>query len=411
MINVMHHPMTQTIAAKFAILKPRLDERARRLWAAVEARALGRGGISQVAAATGLSRATVRAGLQELALPATAIGPQTPPARLRRPGGGRKPLGTRDPHLLQALETLVDPVPRGDPMSLLRWTCKSAAKLAAALQAQGHVVSERTVNRLLHDLGYSLQSNRKTLEGCHHPDRDAQFQYINRRAKVFQQQGQPVVSVETKKKELVGQYRNGGQEWHLQGQPEEVNIHDFPDKVLGKGIPYGVYDEATNTGWVSVGVDHDTAEFAVETVRRWWRHMGSQVYPKAKRILLTADGGGSNGSRCRLWKVELQRFADESGLAISVGHFPPGTSKWNKIEHRMFCHITENWRGRPLVSREVGVNLLGHTTTKTGLTIRSEVDENRYPPGREGTHQQRESLAITRDKFHGEWNYTLRPKT
>jgi transposase len=403
--------MTQTIAAKFAILKPLLDERARRLWAAVEARALGRGGISQVAEATGLSRATIRAGLQELALPATATSPQPPPERLRRPGGGRKPLGTRDPHLLQALETLVDPVTRGDPMSLLRWTCKSAAKLAAALQAQGHAVSERTVNRLLHDLGYSLQSNRKTLEGCNHPDRDAQFQYINRRAKVFQKQGQPVVSVDTKKKELVGQYRNGGQEWHLQGQPEEVNVHDFPDKVLGKIIPYGVYDEGTNTGWVSVGVDHDTAEFAVETVRRWWRHMGSKVYPKAKRILITADGGGSNGSRCRLWKVELQRFADESGLCISVGHFPAGTSKWNKIEHRMCCHITENWRGRPLVSREVVVNLIGHTTTKTGVTIRSALDENIYPTGREVTDQQMESLAIKRDKFHGEWNYTIRPKT
>jgi hypothetical protein len=407
----MQHPMTQTIAAKFAILKPLLDERARRLWAAVEARALGRGGISQVAEATGLARATVRAGLQELALPATATGPQPPPARLRRPGGGRKPLGTRDPHLVQALETLVDPVTRGDPMSLLRWTCKSAAKLAAALQAQGHVVSERTVNRLLHDLGYSLQSNRKTLEGCHHPDRDAQFQYIHRRAKVFQTQEQPVISVDTKKKELVGQYRNAGQEWHLQGQPEEVNVYDFPDKELGKIIPYGVYDEATNTGWVSVGVDHDTAEFAVETVRRWWRYMGSQVYPKAKRILITADGGGSNGSRCRLWKVELQRFADESGLAISVCHFPPGTSKWNKIEHRMFCHITENWRGRPLVSREVVVNLIGHTTTKTGLTIRSALDENSYPTGREVTEQQMENLAIKRDKFHGEWNYTIRPKT
>lgn len=407
----MQHPMTQTIAAKFAILKPLLDERARRLWAAVEARALGRGGISQVAAATGLARATVRAGLQELALPATAPVPQTPPERLRRPGGGRKPLGTHDPHLVQALETLVDPVTRGDPMSLLRWTCKSAAKLAAALQAQGRVVSERTVNRLLHDLGYSLQSNRKTLEGCHHPDRDAQFQYIHRRAKVFQQQGQPVISVDTKKKELVGQYRNGGQEWHRQGQPEEVNVYDFPDKELGKIIPYGVYDEATNTGWVSVGVDHDTAEFAVETVRRWWRHMGRQVYPKAKRILITADGGGSNGSRCRLWKVELQRFADESGLAISVCHFPPGTSKWNKIEHRMFCHITENWRGRPLVSREVVVNLIGHTTTKTGLTIRSALDDNSYPTGREVTEQQMENLAIKRDKFHGEWNYTIRPKT
>jgi Rhodopirellula transposase DDE domain len=410
MIDAMQHPMTQTIAAKFAILKPLLDERARRLWAAVEARALGRGGSSQVAEATGLSRATVRAGLQELALPATAIGPQTPPARLRRPGGGRKPRGTRAPHLVQALETLVDPVTRGDPMSLLRWTCKRAAKLAAALQAQGHVVSERTVNRRLHDLGYSLPSNRKTLAGCHHPDRDAHFQSMNRRARVFQTQGQPVLSVDTKKKELLGQYRNGGLEWHLQGQPEEVNVYDFPDTVLGKIIPSGVYAAATNTGWVSVGVDHDTAELAVETVRRWWRHMGTQVSPKAKRILITADGGGANGSRCRLWKGALQRFADESGRAISVCHFPPGTSQWNKIEHRMFCHITENWRGRPLVSREVVVNLMGHTTTKTGLTIRSALDENLYPTGREVTNQQMESLAIKRDKFHGEWNYTIRPK-
>jgi DNA-binding phage protein len=410
MIDAMQHPMTQAIAAKFAVLKPLLDERARRLWAAVEARALGRGGISLVAEATGLSRATVRAGLKELACPGTAAGPQTPPERLRRPGAGRKPLGTSDPRLVQALETLVDPVTRGDPMSLLRWTCKSAAKLAVALQAQGHAVSERTVNRLLHALGYRLQANRKTLEGRHHPDRDAQFQYINRRAKVFQKQGQPVVSVDTKKKELVGQYRNGGQEWHLQGQPEEVNVHDFPDEVLGKIIPYGVYDEATNTGWVSVGVDHDTSEFAVETLRRWWQHMGSTVYPKAKRLLITADGGGSNGSRCRLWKVELQRWADESGLCISVCHFPPGTSKWNKSEHRMFCHITENWRGRPLVSREVVVNLIGHTTTKTGVTIQSALDENSYPTGREVTAQQMESLAIKRDKFHGEWNYTIRPK-
>jgi len=311
----------------------------------------------------------------------------------------------------KSLETLVDPVTPGDPMLLLRWTCKSAAKLAAALQAQGHAVSERTVNRLLHELGYSLQSNRKTLEGRHPPDREAQCQSMNRRAKVFQKQGQPVVSVDTKKKELVGQYRNGGQEWHRHGQPEEVNVHDVPDQVLGQIIPYGVYDEATNTGWVSVGVDQDTAACAVETVRRWWRHMGSQVDPKAKRLLMTADGGGSNGSRCRLWKGELQRWADESGLCISVCHFPPGTSKWNKIAHRMFCHITENWRGRPLVSREVVVNLIGHTTTKTGLAIRSALDENSYPTGREVTAQQMESLAIKRDKFHGEWNYTIRPKT
>jgi DDE family transposase len=410
MIDLMPTPLTQTIAAKFGILRPLLDERARRLWAAVEARAIGRGGISQVAEATGLSRPTIRAGLQELASPVLATGPQAPTERVRYPGGGRKPLGARDPHLVQALETLVEPVTRGDPMSLLRWTCKSAAKLAAALQAQGHRVSERTVNRLLHDLGYSLQSNRKTLEGRHHPDRDAQFQYINRRAKAFQRQGQPVVSVDTKKKELVGQFRNGGREWHPHGQPEAVQGHDFPDAVLGKVIPYGVYDETTNTGWVSVGIDHDTAEFAVETIRRWWRHMGSQVYPRAKRLLITADGGGSNGSRCRLWKVELQRLADESGLRIAVCHFPPGTSKWNKIEHRMFCHITENWRGRPLVSREVVVNLIGHTTTKTGLAIRSELDENRYPTGREVPDQQIESLSITRDKFHGEWNYTIQPR-
>jgi len=407
----MQNPTTQAIAAKFVILRPLLDERARRLWAAVEARAIGRGGISRVAEATGLSRVTIRAGLQELALPDTTLGPPAPPERLRRPGGGRKPLRMQDPHLMHALETLVDPVTRGDPMSLLRWTCKSAAQLAAALQAQGHPVSERTVNRLLHDLGYSLQSNRKTLEGSAHPDRDAQFHYINRRANAFQKQGQPVVSVDTKKKELIGQFRNGGREWHPQGQPEEVQDHDFPDKVLGKVIPYGVYDEATNTGWVSVGVDHDTAEFAVETIRRWWRHMGSKAYPRAKRLLITADGGGSNGSRCRLWKVELQHLADETGLRIAVCHFPPGTSKWNKIEHRMFCHITENWRGRPLVSREVVVNLIGHTTTKTGLAIRSVLDENSYPTGREVTAQQLESLAIKQDKFHGEWNYTIQPKT
>jgi len=410
MLGFMQNPSTQAITAKFAILSPLLDERARRLWAAAEARAIGRGGISQVAEATGLSRATIRTGLQELARPVAAPAPQPPVERVRRPGGGRKPLGLHDPHLLRALETLVDPVTRGDPMSLLRWTCKSAGKLAAALKTQGHVVSERTVNRLLHDLGYSLQANRKTLEGRAHPDRDAQFQYINWRAKTFQRQGQPVVSVDTKKKELVGQFRQSGREWHPQGQPEELQVHDFPNEALGKVIPYGVYDEATNTGWVSVGIDHDTAAFAVETVRRWWRYMGSKVYPRAKRLLITAHGGGSNGSRCRLWKVELQQLADEIGLHISVCHFPPGTSKWNKIEHRMFCYITENWRGRPLVRREVVVNLIGHTTTKTGLAIRSALDENRYPTGREVTAQQMESLAIKQDKFHGEWNYTLRPR-
>ena len=372
--------------------------------------AIGRGGIIRVAEATGLSRATIRAGLKELDLPASDDDGRLPAGRLRRPGGGRKPLTDHDPDLLRDLEALVDPVTRGDPMSPLRWTCKSAAKLAEGLRARGHAVSERTVNRLLHDLGYSLQSNRKTIEGKGHPDRDAQFQYINRRVKAFQRQGQPVVSVDTKKKELVGQFRNGGREWQPKGQPEEVKVHDFIDKDLGKAIPYGVYDLAANTGWVSVGIDHDTAEFAVETLRRWWRQMGSRVYPQAKKLLITADGGGSNGSRCRLWKVELQGLADETGLRISVCHFPPGTSKWNKIEHRMFCHITENWRGRPLVSREVVVNLIGGTTTKTGLEIRSELDGGSYPIGREVTDQQMEGLSIKREKFHGEWNYTIRPK-
>jgi hypothetical protein len=409
-MGLMRNLLTQAIQAKFTTLAPLLDERARRLWAAVEARAIGRGGIIRVAEATGLSRGTIRAGLRELDSPALPDEERFSSGRLRRPGGGRKPLVDQDPDLLRDLEALVDPVTRGDPMSPLRWTCKSAARLAEGLRSRGHAVSERTVNRLLHDLGYSLQANRKTIEGKDHPDRDAQFQYINRRVKAFQRQGQPVVSVDTKKKELVGRYRNGGREWQPKGRPEEVKVHDFLDKDLGKAIPYGVYDLASDTGWVSVGVDHDTAEFAVESLRRWWRNMGSRVYPQARRLLITADGGGSNGTRCRLWKVELQRLADEIGFPISVCHFPPGTSKWNKIEHRMFCHITENWRGRPLVSREVVVNLIGSATTKTGLEIRAELDAGSYPVGREVTEQQMESLSIKREKFHGEWNYTIRPR-
>ena len=406
----MWNATVQSIKAKYTSLEPMLDERARRLWAATEARAIGRGGITRVAGATGLSRVTIRAGLSELDLPVTPTDRRVANERLRRSGGGRKPLVDHDPDLFRDLETLVDPVTRGDPMSPLRWTCKSAAKLATELQAQGHAVSERTVNRLLHALGYSLQSNRKTIEGKGHPDWDAQFQYINRRVKAFQRQGQPVVSVDAKKKELVGQFRNGGREWQPQGQPEEVEVYDFVKKDLGKVIPYGIYDQTTNAGWIGVGVDHDTAEFAVETLRRWWRNMGRRVYPRAKRLLITADGGGSNGSRCRLWKVGLQGLADEIGLRISVCHFPPGTSKWNKIEHRLFCHITENWRGRPLVSREVVVNLIGHTTTKTGLVIRSELDEGSYPTGREVSDEQMDGLSIRRDKFHGEWNYTILPR-
>lgn len=407
----MKNSMTQAIAAKFALLEALLDERTRRRWAAVEAQALGRGGIRCMAEATGLSRATIRAGLRELTASRTTGAEEASRERIRRAGGGRRPMVEGDPRLLQALERLVEPVSRGDPMSPLRWTCKSAARLAEELCGQGYAVSERTINRLLHALGYSLQSNRKTQEGRQHPDRDAQFQHLNRRVKAFQRQGQPVVSVDTKKKELVGQFRNGGREWQPLGQPERVNVHDFPDEELGKVIPYGVYDMAANTGWVSVGVDHDTAEFAVETLRRWWHHMGHEVYPQATRLLITADGGGSNGSRSRLWKVELQKLADELELQLSVCHFPPGTSKWNKIEHRMFCHIPENWRGRPLVSREVVVNLIGHTTTKTGLEIRSALDENRYPTGREITDEQMEDLAIKREKFHGEWNYTLNPRS
>jgi hypothetical protein len=406
----MPNPLTQVIETKYITLKTLFDERARRIWAAVEARSLGRGGIIRVAEATGLARATIRAGLKQLDRPISEHDGTLSGTRLRPPGGGRKPVTEHDPDLIRALETLVDPMTRGDPISPLRWTCKSADNLAEGLRAQGHLVSERTVNRLLHDLGYSLQSNRKTIEGKGHSDRDAQFHYINRRAKAFQRQGQPVISVDTKKKELVGPYRNGGREWQPKGKPEKVKVHDFIDKDLGKAIPYGVYDMAANNGWVSVGVDHDTAEFAVETIRRWWDRMGIRVYPKAKKLLITADGGGSNGSRCRLWKVELQRLADEIGLGISVCHFPPGTSKWNKIEHRMFCHITENWRGRPLVSREVVVNLIGGTRTKAGLEIQSELDGGIYPIAREVTDQQMDGLSIKREKFHGEWNYTIRPK-
>ncbi|MBV8266609.1 MAG: ISAzo13 family transposase [Planctomycetaceae bacterium] len=403
-------PDTRVIAEKFASLEPVLDERARRLWAASEARAIGRGGISRVAEATGLSRITIRAGLRELQPPSPALDRMQAAGRVRRRGGGRKPLIDHDPKLERALEILVDPVTRGDPMSPLRWTCKSAANLAAELRAQGHTVSERSVNRLLHASGYSLQSNRKTIEGGDHPDRDAQFQHINRRVKAYQKQGHPVVSVDAKKKELVGRFRNGGREWQPSGEPEKVNVYDFIDKDLGKAIPYGVYDPTANTGWVGVGVDHDTAEFAVETLRRWWRNMGRRAYPQATKLLVTADGGGSNGSRCRLWKLELQRLASETGLRISVCHFPPGTSKWNKIEHRMFCHITENWRGRPLVSCEVVVNLIGSTTTETGLSIRSELDDGNYPTGRKITDEQMKGLLIRKEKFHGDWNYTILPK-
>ena len=409
MLSVMN-PVTQALKGKFAVLGPLLDERTRRLWAAAEARSIGRGGVSRVAEATGMSRGTVRAGLKELDAGGPAAHAPKGRARLRSPGGGRKALTERDPGLVSALERQLDPLTRGDPMGPLRWTCRSAARLAQRLHSEGHPVSERTVNRLLHELGYSLQANRKTLEGRQHPDRDAQFRRIDRRVRAFQRLGQPVVSVDTKKKELIGAYRNGGREWRPKGQPEEVKVHDFIDRELGKAIPYGVYDLTANAGWVSVGVDHDTAEFAVQTLRPWWWQMGRHTYPDAKRVLITADGGGSNSSRSRLWKFELQRLADALGLDISVCHFPPGTSKWNKIEHRMFCHITENWRGRPLVSHEVVVNLIGATTTRGGLAIRSELDEGRYPTGRQVSDEQMGALSIKRDVFHGEWNYTVSPR-
>ncbi len=401
--------LEESIKVRSEALLPVLDERTRRVWAGAEAKAIGRGGIARVAAATGLARDTVRARRREVEVGVVAAVGQGGERR-RRSGGGRKALEERDPELQGALERLLDPVTRGDPGSPLCWTCLSAARLAEALRAAGHRVSERSVNRLLHVLGYSLQANRKTLEGRQHPDRDAQFRYIDERVREFQAAGQPVVSVDTRKKELLGRYRNGGREWHPRGQPEEVQVHDFPDKQQGKAIPYGVYDVAANVGWVSVGVDHDTAEFAVETLRRWWRKMGQAAYPQARKLLVTCDGGGSNSSRSRLWKWELQGLADELAIRVSVCHFPPGTSKWNRIEHRMCSHITQNWRGRPLVCREVVVNLIGSVTTQEGLRIQSELDANAYETGRTVTDEEMEHLALDRAAFHGEWNYTLAPR-
>lgn len=406
----MTHPLAETIRAKYEALKFLMDERTRRLWAATEAQAIGRGGITRLTEATGLSHTTIRLGLAELQAPPRSGASKPPTPRLRMPGGGRKSLVDQNPALLSALEALVEPTTRGDPQSPLRWTCKSAAKLTAELNAQGHVVSPRTVYTLLRRLGYSLQSLRKTREGGAHPDRNAQFEHINAQAQSFQEAEQPVISVDTKKKELVGDFKNGGREWQPKGQPEEVRVYDFPDPKQGKAIPYGVYDVTANRGWVSVGVDHDTAEFAVATLRRWWEQMGRARYPGAKRLLITADGGGSNGSRSRLWKWKLQQWADETGLEITVSHFPPGTSKWNTIEHRLFCHITQNWRGRPLVDLECIVNLIGSTRTETGLEVRAELDAASYALGREVTREEMRTLCITPDEFHGEWNYTIQPR-
>src|SRR5919197_43793 len=395
------------VRAKYQALKPELDERGRRVWAATEAVSLGHGGVAAVVRATGLAESTIRLGKRELAKRSKRL---KTPRRLRHPGAGRKPLTTQDQDVLKALDALVEPTTRGDPMSPLRWTCKSTRKLARALAGQGHQVSHTTVAQLLTDLDYSLQGTRKTLEGASHPDRDAQFRYINRCVKVFQRAGQPVISVDAKKKELVGPFANGGRDYQPHGQPERVRTYDFPDKELGKICPYGVYDPTHNQGWVSVGIDHDTAQFAVESIRRWWRHMGKACYPQAHVVLITADGGGSNATRSRLWKVELQKLADEIGIAIYVRHFPPGTSKWNKIEHRMFCHITENWRGRPLISHEVIVNLIGNTTTDTGLTIQAALDENTYPTGIKVSDDDLKGINLFPAKFHGkDWNYAIKP--
>jgi len=395
---------------KYSALAPLMDERLHRLWAASEALALGWGGITLVAEATGLSQTTIRAGIAELKAPQAPDGGRAQEALpIRRPGGGRHPLSQADPTLCRDLKVLVDPATRGDPQSPLCWTCKSTRRLAEALAKKGHQVSHQTVERLLRDMGYSLQANRKTREGSSHPDRNAQFEHIACKVRSFQRRGQPVISVDTKKKELVGDFKNAGREWQPQGQPEPVRSRDFKDKELGKVAPYGVYDLTANEGWVSVGIDHDTAEFATESIRRWWERMGARAYPRAKSLLVTADAGGSNSSRSRLWKVALQRLADAIRLRITVCHFPPGTSKWNKIEHRMFCHITENWRGKPLVSRAVIVSLIGSTTTRTGLRVKAELDTNPYATGVKVSDADLAAVKMKKEPFHGEWNYTIVP--
>jgi hypothetical protein len=393
------------ISARYLTLAPLLDERARRLVAGAEANAIGRGGVAAVARATGLARTTVQRGVDDV-----RAGQTLGRGRVRRPGAGRPPIEARDPSLRDDLEALIEPTSRGDPESPLRWTTRSVRNLADELRQGGHAVSHQTVSELLVRMGYSLQANRKTLEGASHPDRDAQFHHIDAAVQLQLSLGEPVISVDTKKKELIGPFRNGGRELRPKGEPERVLIHDFLIPELGRASPYGVYDVAANEAWVSVGTDHDTAAFAVESIRRWWTTMGASLYPDATRLLVTADCGGSNGYRTRLWKRELQRLADETGMAISVCHFPPGTSKWNKIEHRLFSAISQNWRGKPLVSHEVIVNLIAATTTRTGLRVRSGLDTNAYPKGVTVTDAEMGTLHIQSDSFHGEWNYTVLPR-
>jgi transposase len=393
------------IRRRFRLIERHLDERVRRLVAAAEV-AAGAGGVSAVARATGVSRRAIRAGVKELkARGAAALAP----GRIRRPGAGRKRTVDQDPTLLTDLEKLIEPTTRGDPESPLRWTCKSVRRLAAELTRQGHRTSHRMVAALLQQLGYSLQANRKTIEGTRHPDRNAQFEHINARVRAYLRHGDPAISVDTKKKELVGNFKNAGREWRPRGQPQPVQVHDFVQPELGRAIPYGVYDLGANTGWVSVGIDHDTAAFAVASIRRWWQTMGRRAYPRARRLLITADAGGSNGARVRLWKVELQKLADRLRLPISVCHFPPGTSKWNKIEHRLFSFISQNWRGQPLVSHAVIVNLIAATTTPTGLRVRARLDRTRYPSGLTVSRAALDAVRLRPDSFHGDWNYTILP--
>jgi transposase len=392
--------------ARLVDLLPRLNERDRRLALATEAKSWGRGGISAVHEATGVSKATIRRGKIELDNEPA----EQPSDRVRAPGGGRKKAEVANPELLNELENLTEPDTRGDPESPLRWTKKSTRRLAEQLTKTGHPVSHTAVAKLLRFLGYSLQSTRKKMEGSQHPDRDDQFRYINELATEFIASGDPVISVDTKKKELVGQFAQAGREWHPQGEPVEVSTYDFPEQADGKAIPYGVYDLANNSAWVSVGIDHDTAVFAVATIDKWWQYMGKKKYPNARRIFITADGGGSNGHRLWLWKHELARLATTTGLDIIVSHYPPGTSKWNKIEHRLFSRITQNWRGRPLETYQTIVNLIANTTTTTGLTVRCELDPNLYPTKIKLTNQQKESIPLTRHLFHGDWNYTITPR-
>ena len=392
------------ILAKYQILAPELNERTLRIFAAAEALSLGRGGISIVSRALEISRDRISRGIKDIESKERLY-----PDRIRRTGGGRKNLLKSDPTLKEDLQELISPYTRGDPESPLRWTCKSVRKLADAMNHKGHSVSHSTVSMLLRDMGYSLQANQKTMEGKQHPDRNAQFEYINKRVRSHQRSAQPVISVDTKKKEKVGDFKNGGQEWHPKGHPEIVRVHDFIDKELGKVAPYGVYDLTKNNGWVNVGIDHDTAAFAVASIRRWWRKMGRPAYSKASDLLITADSGGSNSSRSRLWKVELQKMANRTGLTITVCHFPPGTSKWNKIEHRMFSFITKNWRGKPLIDRATIVNLIGSTKTKEGLKIRCELDTRTYPKGIKVPDAQLEKVNLKKHKFHGDWNYTIYP--